>query len=185
PYDARELGRYVHQLAAPPTVHTFMGVVPQLGRDVLHFMRANRLWKSAWHVFKVMAGHARDVALYRRGNRLTNGRALAARLLKSALDLGVELRSSSPVVSLIVEGGAVKGGVLDTPEGKVTVRARRGVVLCCGGFSFDEALRRKYFPQSLNAHAYWPATARGADGSGVRLARAAGAAIKDDLSTPT
>ena len=40
--------------------------------------------------------HFRDLALHGRGMQLVNGNALAARLVRSALDLGVELRTEAP-----------------------------------------------------------------------------------------
>ena len=78
--------------------------------------------------------------------QLRNGIALVGRLLRSAADLGVELRTSSPAVRLLQDGGAVCGAVLGTPEGEVEVRARRGVVLAAGGFPHDLERRRAMFP---------------------------------------
>ena len=51
---------------------------------------------------------------YRRGMQLVNGNALVARLGKSAADLGVEIRVSSPAKRLLRENGAVGGAVVET-----------------------------------------------------------------------
>ena len=56
---------------------------------------------------------------YGRGMLLTNGNALAGRLTKSAFDLGVPLWLSSPATQLVIEGGAVRGAVVDR-NGKST-----------------------------------------------------------------
>src|SRR3546814_10375194 len=46
---------------------------------------------------------------YKRGTRLTMGNALAAALLKSALDAGVTLRKSAAVEGLLTEGRRISG----------------------------------------------------------------------------
>lgn len=184
PFDGRLLGEYFHKLAAPLPEATFLGIMPQLGTELLHFLRANRSAQSAWYVGKRLARRAYDQIVYGQGTRLTNGAALAGRLVKSAVDFGIPLWMSSSVGSLTSRDGRVSGAVLDTPSGKVTVRARRGVVLACGGFSHDESLRKTFFAQALNAHRYWPATAPGAVGTGLRLGQSVGAAVNNNMSAP-
>ncbi len=184
PFDGRLLGEYFHKLAAPLPESTFLGIMPQLGAELLHFLRANRSAQSAWYVGRRLARRAYDQIVYGRGTRLTNGAALAARLVKSAVDFGIPLWMSSSVGSLTSRDGRVSGAVLDTPSGKVTVGARRGVVLACGGFSHDESLRKTFFAQALNAYRYWPATAPGAAGTGLRLGQSVGAAVNNNMSAP-
>ena len=184
PFDGRLLGEYFRKLGSPPAVHTFLGVAPQLGMEMLHFMRANRSAHSAWYVGKRLVRHGYDRIVYGRGTKLTNGAALAGRLLKSALDFDIPLWMSSPLSSLLSREGGVNGAILDTPSGKVTVRARRGVVLACGGFSHDEVLRQTFFAKALNAHRYWSATAPGAAGDGLRLGPSVGAALNGTMLEP-
>lgn len=74
----------------------------------------------------------------RRGTTLYLGNALAARLLKSTLDLGVELRLSTSVLNLLVEDGRVNGvnGVDVSSSGAVSrLRAKKAVILATGGLS--------------------------------------------------
>ena len=182
PFDARLLGVYCNRLAGPLPDHTFMGVMPQLGQEFVHFLRANRSMESATYVAKLIVRRALDQLIYGRTIRLTNGAALAGRLVKSALDAGISLWLSSPVIELISESGRVSGAILGTASGKVTVRARRGVVLACGGFSHDAELRLRYFPSAQTTHRYWPATAPGAIGNGIRLGQSVGAAVNANVS---
>jgi succinate dehydrogenase/fumarate reductase flavoprotein subunit len=182
PFDGRLLGEYFDVLAPPLPELAFLGIVPQLGTDLLHFLRANRSLRSAWYVAGLVARRARDQLFHGRGTRLTNGTALAGRLVRSALDAGVTLWTGTGVSRLLIEEGRVTGAVVERSTGKATVRARRGVVLACGGFSHDESLRKMCFPPVLSAHAYWPATAPGAVGNGLRLGQSAGAAINNNLS---
>ena len=76
----------------------------------------------------------------------------SARLLRSATDLGVELRTSSPAVRLLDEGGSVCGAVLAHAEGRAwKCCARRGVVLAAGGFPHDPARRQRHVPRRRGA----------------------------------
>ena len=137
PYDARGLGDLVHRLRQPMRETTFMGMTIQAGPDLAAFMNVTRSPRAFIHAARRFGRHLIDLALHRRGMQLRNGIALVGRLLRSAADLGVELRTSSPAVRLLQDGGAVRGAVLSTPEGEVEVRARRGVVLAAGGFPHD------------------------------------------------
>ena len=146
PYDARGLGELVQRLRRPMRETTFMGMTIQAGPDLAAFMNVTRSPRAFAHAARRFGRHLIDLALYRRGMQLRNGLALVGRLLRSAADLGVDLRTSSPAVRLLQEGGAVRGAVLGTPEGEVEVRARRGVVLAAGGFPHDPERRRAMFP---------------------------------------
>ena len=82
----------------------------------------------------------------RRGQQLVNGTALVGRLLRSALDAGVEIRVATAARSLVTdENGRVVGVRLEGPADAYT-HARRGVVLATGGFSHDIDRRRELFP---------------------------------------
>lgn len=73
-----------------------------------------------------------------------SGQALAGRLLKACLDVGVEPQVSSRARELVVEDGRVTGVVIETPEGSTTVRARSGVILANGGFEWNEEYKRAF-----------------------------------------
>jgi hypothetical protein len=53
----------------------------------------------------------------------------------------------------------------------IEVRARRAVILACGGFEADEEMKRQYLP----ATPVLPGSFRGNTGDGIRMAQAAGA----------
>ena len=55
-----------------------------------------------------MARHARDRLSFERGAHLVLGNALAARLLKSVVTLGVDLRISTTVASLALDAERVE-----------------------------------------------------------------------------
>ena len=181
PYDARRLGTLVHRLRRPMRETTFMGMTIQAGPDLGAFMNVTRSPRAFAHAARRLGRHLIDLALHRRGMQLRNGLALVGRLLRSATDLGVDLRTSAPAVRLIQEGGAVRGAVLDTPEGEVEVRARRGVVLATGGFPHDLERRRAMFPADQ-----WHLTVAvpSATGDGLRLGESVGGRVDDTLAAP-
>ena len=168
PFDARRLGRAAALLRRPLRETAFAGMTIQAGADLRAFMTMTRSAKSFVHV---LARHARDLAVHRRGMDLRNGNALIGRLLRSALDLGVEIRTGTEVASLVSSDAGVAGVRLASGA---EIAARRGVVLACGGFPRDEARRREVFPRPDEHLTLAVPTA---DGDGARLAEAAGGAL--------
>lgn len=179
PYRAQGLGGELNRLRPPLPELTFVGLMIGSGPELKHFFNVTRSLRSAIYVGGRLISHARDLALYRRGMLLTNGNALAARLFRSALDLGVDVWTNSPAVRLIVENGAVKGAILATPEGEAIVRTRRGVVLAAGGFPQDMARRRKMFPHDRDNKGHHSPAPLANSGDGLRLGEEAGASIEE------
>jgi hypothetical protein len=98
--------------------------------------------------------------LHGRAMRLTNGNALAARLVKSAADVGVPMIRSTAARGLVVEGGRVIGITVESSQGRRRILARHGVVLACGGFPLDMERRRELFPHALTGEEHWSAARR-------------------------
>jgi succinate dehydrogenase/fumarate reductase flavoprotein subunit len=113
-----------------------------------------------------------------------NGAALIARLMKSADDLGVQLWVSSPATRLLADQGAVRGALVETADGTVAVRARRGVVLAAGGFPHDIARRRELFPRTPTGKEHWALPPESVSGDGVRLGEAVGGQFDRSLASP-
>ncbi len=73
------------------------------------------------------------------------GRALIARFLKAiGAHPNATLRFNTALVELVVEDGAVVGGIVERDGERSTIRARRGVVLAAGGFERNDDLRARY-----------------------------------------
>jgi succinate dehydrogenase/fumarate reductase flavoprotein subunit len=182
PFDGRRLGSLKDKLRPPLPEIAFLGMGIAAGADLAHFLNVRHSVRSAVHVGRRFGRHLVDLALHRRGMQLVNGNALAARLGKSAVDLGVELWLASPAKRLIEEGGAIRGALVGHPQGEVTVRARRGVVLACGGFPYDVARRRELFPHAPTGREHWSAAPRSNTGDGLRLGEAVGAQVDTSLA---
>ena len=74
-----------------------------------------------------------------------SGTDLITELTAAADQAGVPIRCGSRVVGLLVDGQPrVLGVVVDGPEGRIRVWARRGVVFGSGGFAHNPALTRRH-----------------------------------------
>lgn len=177
PYDARKLGAAVKLLRAPLPETTLKGLTIQAGPDLKAFMSATRSLRSFAYVAGRVSRHMADLALHRRAMQLRNGSALVARLMRSALDLGVDLRPSCPARHLLTEGGRVIG--VETEGGRFI--ARKGVVLASGGFPHDAAQRAALFPRDGE---HLTLAVPGATGDGARMATEVGAAFSRDAEAP-
>lgn len=181
PYDGRNLGRDIALLRPPLDLVSPFGMGIASGADMAHFFNALRRWPSFLHVARRVSRHMLDIVLHGRGMQLVNGNALVARLLRSALDLGVRVMTSAPARDLIVEDGAVRGARVDAPTGTVEIRAERGVVLAAGGFPHDERRRAELFPHAPTGREHWSAAPKTNTGDGLRLGESAGGTVRRDL----
>lgn len=185
PFDGRLMGPLAVKLRPPLREISFFGMGIASGADLGHFMNAARSLDSFIHAGKRFAKHLLDLARHGHGTHLVNGNALAARLGKSATDLGVEIRVGSPARRLLRESGGIGGAVVATADGgEVTIRARRGVVLACGGFPHDVARKRDLFGHAPTGHEHWSAAPRTNTGDGLRLGEQAGGTVDTSLAAP-
>jgi succinate dehydrogenase/fumarate reductase flavoprotein subunit len=176
-FDGRDLGKKLKWLRAPLPELTVFGIMIGSGAELTHFMRWSKSARSALFVARRLLGHGAAQLFHGRGVRLTNGNALAGRLLKSALDAGVELWSGAPVRALTRDGNAVTGAVVERDGQPLHVRTRKGVVLACGGFPQDAERRARLF---AHAEHFSPAPP-GNTGDGLRLVQLAGARLDESL----
>lgn len=181
PFDGRELGDLIKTLGMPLPELTVFGMMLGSGKEIIHFMRVTKSLTSAAYVAKRLSRHLVDVLRYGRGMTLTNGNALAGRLTKSALDLKIPMWLSSPVRELTVENGTVTGAIVSSEGREVRIRARRGVVLACGGFPHDVERRKKMFPHAPTGNEHYSPGPTGNTGDGLRLAERAGGHVEDRL----
>ena len=173
PFDARALGEAFTWLAPPlPEFMLFGGMMVDRA-DIPHFRRAARSPASARRVAALVARYAIERMSAPRGTTLVLGNALAAQLLKSVLDLGVDLRRATVLRDLVIEDGRIAGAVVEGDAGTATIRAPQ-VVLATGGYSHDLERRRVLLPPSA---ATLSPTAPVATGDGIAIATAHGAAF--------
>ncbi len=87
---------------------------------------------------------------------LHGGQALIGRLLMAFVDVGGQVRTGTTVDGLLVEDRRVVGVEAQTADGRLTVRARRGVLLASGGFERSQELRERFGVPGLAAHSMAP-----------------------------
>nr|WP_263620468.1 FAD-dependent oxidoreductase [Salipiger thiooxidans] len=163
-------------LRKPVRETTFFGMTIQAGADLRAFMTITRSPKAFLHATHRVLRHVRDLALHRRGMDLRNGNALVARLMRAALDLGVELRTGAEVAGLLQEGGRITG--LGMADG-TCLRCTCGVVLATGGYANITALRAGTFPRDAE---HQTLAVPEATGDGIAMAQAIGARMRRDLA---
>ncbi|AXJ09128.1 FAD-dependent oxidoreductase [Arthrobacter sp. PM3] len=165
---------------------SFLGMGIMAGPDLTRFLSASRgnirgIIHAGWRV----GLHLLDLATHRRNMQLVNGAALTGRLMKSADDLGVEIRVSTPAKRLLTDAaGRVTGAVVTSPEGELQINAARGVVLAAGGFPNDAGRRAALFPQTPTGREHWTLAPKETTGDGITMAQAVGARFDTDVASP-
>jgi 3-oxosteroid 1-dehydrogenase len=145
PVDAGVMGdEYLRQRESGLGVRLF-------GRIALDFPDAMILGKreKGWvrHALKLVSDYWLDFAWRRRtrrDRRATMGAALIAGLRLGLFQRQVPVVLNTALRRLIVEDGRVAGAVVERDGNEFSIRARRGVVLACGGFEHNQVLRERH-----------------------------------------
>jgi succinate dehydrogenase/fumarate reductase flavoprotein subunit len=182
PFDGRRLGPWINKLRRPLDVISLAGMGIAGGADLNHFLNARQSPSSLLYAGKRLLRHARDLLFHGRGLHLVNGNALVARLLKSALDRKVRLLTDTPVQELLRDGERVLGARVESAGRLIEIRARRGVVLACGGFPHDQQRIARLFKQAPNGTEHLSAAPKGNTGDGLRLGERVGACVASDFA---
>jgi succinate dehydrogenase/fumarate reductase flavoprotein subunit len=177
PFDGRELGDNFALLRPPLDEFLAFGGMMVGRKDIDSLLGAAKSPQNFIAVTKLLARYALDRLRYPRGTRLLMGNALAARLLKSALDRRIPLRTETAAKALIRDGDRVVGLVAETRGRTLRIASRRGVVLAAGGFPRDGAMQSKMLP---HADQHFTMSPIGNQGDGLRLGLDVGASIAED-----
>jgi len=190
PFDGRLLGKALKRLRPPRDILAFLGM--SIGTDLRHFQRVNllladpfKVWDSCMYVARRIVHHGWDCLRYGQGTLRMGGNALAAGLLRSALDKGVQLWTQHQAQALLreeaSEGGRITGARITNERGaSITIHARCGVVLACGGFPHDNARKAALFPHAPTGKEHHSAAPNANTGDGIRLAENVGAVLSPD-----
>jgi 3-oxosteroid 1-dehydrogenase len=93
----------------------------------------------------------------RRDRRFTTGGALMGHLFKQVFKRGVEVRMETGLEEICVTDGQVSGIKVRNFGRTYDIQARYGVVLCAGGFEWNQELRERFFPvPGLTRHSSTP-----------------------------
>ena len=177
PFDGRELGEHFAMLRPPFDEFMAFGGLMVGRKDIDALMGVVSSPDNFLASMKLLSRYALDRLRYPRGTRLLMGNALAARLLKSALDRKIPIKTRTAAVSVIREGDRVVGLVAERDGKTLRLAARRGVVLATGGFPHDAARVAAMLPHASQHYTMSPKDDRG---DGLKMALEAGADVADD-----
>ena len=181
PFDANKLGPDLPGLEPP------YGKVP-LNVVVMQqdYVRLNQLRRHPRGVLRSLRVGARTIWARATGKNLVGmGRALIAPLRIGLRRAGVPVLLNTALTDLYVEDGAVRGVYVtdamaptrapETAEPQL-IRARRGVILGCGGFERNEQMRVKYQRAPITID--WTVGAKANTGDGILAAEKLGATLE-------
>jgi 3-oxosteroid 1-dehydrogenase len=176
PIDARVIGDELKRLHPPYSRAPANLVVTQANFRWLSL--GFRTARGPWTMLTVFIRRLLAIVLGRRMYGM--GNALVIALRKGLMDAGVPLWYATELTDLVIEDGRAAGAKLRRAGSPVTVRARRGVVLCSGGFEFNLEMRQKHQPSPITTE--WSTGAPSNTGDGINAGIAAGAetALLDD-----
>jgi len=174
---AKDLAR----LRPPRDILSFLGM--SIGADVRHFQRSGRALDSLVYVARRVVRHLWQRLRHGQGSLRMGGNALAAGLLRSALDKNVRFLTQHRAQTLLREGERISGARIIQPDGSVQdIHARCGVVLACGGFPHDNARKAALFPHAPTGQEHHSAAPPSNTGDGIRLGEQAGGMLGTDTA---
>jgi succinate dehydrogenase/fumarate reductase flavoprotein subunit len=183
-YAVGNLGKYRTLLREGLTQTNFMGLAVGSNVEMKQLMSAGRSLAGLVFVLGKFGAVLKDILRYGKPDPCTRGRALIARLARSAFDCGVELWLNAPAKQLVYVDGRVEGAEIQTANGSVRVLARKGVVLASGGYPHDEARTTAVYPHKAAGRVHHSLAASGSTGDGARMAESVGGSVDTAVQQP-
>ena len=151
--------------------------IESLGGELDHFAREDVYPPSGYPpapnvVFPHLAG-AEGIGgrFFIRGEGLAGGARLMSLLHRNVVSRGIDVRYLTPVIHLVTnDNKEVIGVIADSSGTQMRIKARRAVVLACGGFENHPEMQKNYLGRS-----YPPFGHVGNTGDGIRMAQEIGA----------
>lgn len=175
PFDGRRLGADFRRVRPPIPEFMLLGGMMVGKADIQALVRRWSSPRAFAHSARLVSRYLSDRLRHARGTRLVMGNALAARLLASVREAGVDLRFGWRLRELQRANGRVAAALFDTEAGVRRVAAARGVVLATGGVGHDAQLRRELMPGIDVADSL---ACQSVAGEGLAAARREGAALE-------
>lgn len=170
PYDARALGAELTTMEPDYSKAPRNFVLTQADFRQIHLGLRNL--RSPLRAFSIgarwLAGRIRGKHL------LARGQALSAMLRHGLREAGVPLLLDTALVELAVSGDQVTGIRVSRDGDEQVISTRRGVILACGGFEHNDAMRKQYQRAPIGTD--WTVGAAANTGDGIRAGQAIGAA---------
>jgi succinate dehydrogenase/fumarate reductase flavoprotein subunit len=175
PFNDESLGDLNRLIRPPMPWMTLFNGMQADNADVYHMQKALRSVRSLVYSIRLLLRHGYSLVRYGRSTRRVRGSALVAMLLKSALDLGIKVSTSSDCKQLLMKDGRAVGVVVERGGRTIDLHASAGVVLAAGGFSGDSDMRALHTKFSRHHRSLPPSTNVG---DGIKMALNAGARLE-------
>lgn len=177
-YKPSKLGPLRKKLRRGLTQQDFMGVAVGSNVEMRQLMKAGRSIGGFLFVARRFGKVIADMIRYGHPEPVVRGRALIARLARTATDIGIPIWLNSPAVSLIQENGRVLGAIIRRNGREVRVNARHGVALTSGGFPHDEERTTRMYPHKREGRQHIAMAPPGNTGDGARMAESVGGSVE-------
>ncbi|KQS00438.1 3-ketosteroid-delta-1-dehydrogenase [Williamsia sp. Leaf354] len=171
PFNAKKLGADFANLH-PQYTKAPLGVVVKQS-DYRWLSTGLRHWRGPLKIMQV--GLRMIWGRVTRKHLIGMGAALMSELLLGVRKLGVPLLLNTGLTDLVTENGRVVGVTVDADGTPTTIRARKGVILACGGFEHNEEMRKKYQREPIGTE--WTTGAPSNTGDGINAGIKIGAAV--------
>jgi succinate dehydrogenase/fumarate reductase flavoprotein subunit len=127
-----------------------------------------------WRDYGEPAKMTGEVAWSERGD--SSGSELWGNFHEIAADMGVDVRLGTPATRLIQnpETREILGVVAEKDGAEIAIKARKGVILACGGFAGNPQMQQYYTGWGIR---YWPWGTPNNTGDGIMMAQSAGAQL--------
>ncbi len=145
-FDGRELGG---KFTLMREQYTRFKLLNRYAMDLTEFFVLSTRAKG-WRValLKILWRYWTDIStrrIGRRDRRFTSGGALMGQLYKRIFDRNIEVRLETKLSELLLATGEVVGVRVNNFGRCYDIEARYGVVVCAGGFEWNQQLRDRFF----------------------------------------
>jgi 3-oxosteroid 1-dehydrogenase len=157
-FDGRELGEHFTLMREQ---YTRFKLLNRYSMDLAEFFALSaRVRGWVFTLLKILWRYWSDLGtrrITRRDRRFTSGAALMGQIYKRVFDRDIEVRLETKLNELVMSEGRVAGVKVSNFGRGYEIRALHGVVLCAGGFEWNQALRERFFPvPGLTRHSSTP-----------------------------
>jgi 3-oxosteroid 1-dehydrogenase len=175
-FDGRELG---DNFTLMREQYTRFKLLNRYSMDLPEFFSISsraKGWKNA--LLKILWRYWTDFGtrgIGRRDRRFTSGAALMGQIYQQIFKRNIQVRLETRLDELLVTDSKVSGVQVSCFGRRYEIAARHGVVVCAGGFEWNQALRDQFFPvPGLTRHSSSPEDANRGEGllAGLRIGAA-------------
>ena len=157
-FDGRELGQ---QFTLMREQYTRFKLLNRYSMDLAEFFAlSSRARGWIFTLLKILWRYWADLGtrrITRRDRRFTSGAALMGQIYKRVFEHDIEVRLDTRLDELLVAEGRVAGVRVSHFGRRYEIKALHGVVVCAGGFEWNQALRDRFFPvPGLTRHSSTP-----------------------------